>query len=87
MMEDRFPSAGAAGGKRKAGLFTDTYGILLKGGIKNTMTRQEAVNFLVKKPYKFGQMIGFSKLTKIHNCWMRKMLSGTGDYTLQGHRG
>ena len=58
-----------------------------KGGIKNTMTRQEAVNFLVKKPYKFGQMVGFSKLTDVHNGWMRHMLTGDKDYTLQGHRG
>jgi hypothetical protein len=51
------------------------------------MTRQEAVNFLVKKPYKFGQMVGFSKLTDVHNGWMRHMLTGDKDYTLQGHRG
>lgn len=51
------------------------------------MTRQEAVNFLVKKPYKFGQMVGFSKLTDVHNGWMRNMLTGDKDYTLQGHRG
>ena len=83
----RFPSADAAGGRRKAELFTGFCGTLQKGGIKNTMTRQEAVNFLVKKPYKFGQMVGFSKLTDVHNGWMRHMLTGDKDYTLQGHRG
>lgn len=51
------------------------------------MTRSEAVRFLIRKPYKFGQMVGFTKLTEIHNGWMRKMLTGAGDYTLQGHRG
>lgn len=50
------------------------------------MTRAEAVRFLIRNPYKFGHMVGFTKLTKIHNGWMRKMISGTGDYTLQGHR-
>ena len=50
------------------------------------MTRNEAVRFLVRNPYKFGHMVGFGKLTKIHNGWMRKMISGSGDYTLQGHR-
>lgn len=50
------------------------------------MTRNEAVRFLVRNPYKFGHMVGFGKLTEIHNGWMRKMVSGSGDYTLQGHR-
>ena len=50
------------------------------------MTRKEAVRFLIRTPYKFGHMVGFTKLSGIHNGWMRKMISGTGDYTLQGHR-
>lgn len=50
------------------------------------MTRNEAVRFLVRNPYKFGHMVGFGKLTEMHNGWMRKMISGSGDYTLQGHR-
>ena len=50
------------------------------------MTRADAVRFLVRTPYKFGHMVGFTKLTQIHNGWMRKMISGEGDYTLQGHR-
>lgn len=51
------------------------------------MTRADAVRFLVRSPYKFGHMVGFTKLTEIHNGWMRRMIGGTGDYTLQGHRG
>ena len=51
------------------------------------MTRKEAVDFLLKHPEKFGQMVGFTKLTELHGGWMRKMLSGKGDMTLQGHRG
>ena len=51
------------------------------------MTRAEAVNFLVKHPEKFGHMMGFTKLKPIHGQWMRKMLMGKGDMTLQGHRG
>ena len=51
------------------------------------MTRAEAVNFLVKHPEKFGVMVGFTKLKSIHGKWMRKMISGVGDMTLQGHRG
>lgn len=50
------------------------------------MTRNEAVRFLVRTPYKFGHLVGFTKLTEMHNGWMVKMLSGDGDMTLQGHR-
>lgn len=51
------------------------------------MTQQDAVSFLVRHPAKFGHAIGFTKLSKIHNGWMRKMLTGKGDKTLQAHRG
>lgn len=52
------------------------------------MTRKEAVDFLVRHPEKFGRMVGFTKLKKVpHGDWMRKMISGKGDMTLQGHRG
>ena len=51
------------------------------------MTRIEAVRFLTRHPEKFGQMVGFTKLTEMHGQWMREMISGTGDMTLQGHRG
>jgi len=52
------------------------------------MTRQEAVKFLTRHPEKFGVMVGFTKLKKLHGDWMRKMLDIQGpDMTLQGHRG
>lgn len=51
------------------------------------MTRTEAVNFLIKKPYKFGRLLGFTKLTKLHNGWIIKMLKAKDDETLQAHRG
>lgn len=51
------------------------------------MTRSEAVKFLTTKPYKFGRLLGFTKLTKLHNTWMRKMLLAKKDETLQAHRG
>lgn len=50
------------------------------------MTRNEAVNFLTRYPEKFGRMVGFTKLKELHRQWMRKMLLGKGDMTLQGHR-
>ena len=51
------------------------------------MDRADAIRFLVRTPYRFGHMVGFTKLTEIHNGWMRHMISDDGDYTLQGHRG
>lgn len=51
------------------------------------MTRSEAVKFLKTKPYKLGHMLGFTKLTILHNAWMIKMLTSKKDETLQAHRG
>lgn len=51
------------------------------------MTREDAVNFLLKKPYKLGHLIGFSLLTMLHNEWIVDMIKGTEDKTLQAHRG
>ena len=51
------------------------------------MTRSEAVKFLTRYPEKFGRLVGFTKLKELHGRWMRKMLLGKGDMTLQGHRG
>lgn len=52
------------------------------------MTRTDAVRFLTRHPEKFGVMVGFTKLKKLHGDWMRKMLDIQGpDMTLQGHRG
>lgn len=50
------------------------------------LTRQQAVNFLRNHPVKFGQMLGFTKLTELHNGWIKKMAFGKKDHTLQGHR-
>ncbi len=50
------------------------------------MTRKQAINFLKKHPVKFGQMLGFTKLTDLHNGWIQDMAYGMEDDTLQGHR-
>ena len=50
------------------------------------MTREQAVNFLRYRPAEFGRMLGFTKLGRIHNGWIKKMAYGREDYTLQGHR-
>ena len=51
------------------------------------MTRQEAVNFLITRPLDFAHMLGFNKLTDLHNDWIIDMMLGKEDATLQGHRG
>lgn len=51
------------------------------------MTRQQAVDFLITKPYKLGHLLGFTKLTELHNKWIIDMLRGKEDKTLQAHRG
>lgn len=51
------------------------------------MTRQQAIDFLKYKPYKFGHLLGFTKLTPLHNEWIIDMVRGKGDKTLQASRG
>lgn len=50
------------------------------------MTRNDAVQFLKNKPYKFGHMLGFTKLTTLHNDWIRQMLCGKDDMSLAASR-
>lgn len=50
------------------------------------MNREQAVNFLRYRPAEFGRMLGFTKLGRIHNDWIKEMAFGRDDHTLQGHR-
>ena len=51
------------------------------------MTRQQAVNFLLDHPVELAHSLGFTKLTELHNGWIRDMVIGRDDATLQSHRG
>lgn len=51
------------------------------------ITRRQAVEFLRDKPVKYAHLLGFSKLVAIHNEWIREMVIGKADYTLEAHRG
>ena len=51
------------------------------------MTRQQAVEFLLANPYKLGHLLGFTRLTELHNVWLKEMIRGNEDKTLQAHRG
>lgn len=51
------------------------------------LNRQEAIQFLLEYPYLFGHLLGFKDLTELHNEWIKSMVLGEGDDTLQAHRG
>lgn len=51
------------------------------------LTRDQALNLLIKNPVKFAHILGFTKLTDLHNEWIKKMVRGKEDYTLMAHRG
>ena len=50
------------------------------------LTKQQAVEFLRYRPAEFGHLLGFDRLTAMHNDWIIKMAYGKEDHTLQGHR-
>lgn len=51
------------------------------------LTRSDAVQFLLRIPYKLGHQLGFTDLREFHNEWLTDMILGEGDETLQAHRG
>ena len=51
------------------------------------MTRKQAVKFLLDSPVKYAHMLGFNKLSDLHNDWIIEMIRGQEDYTLEAHRG
>ena len=51
------------------------------------MTRQQAIEFLKYNPVKFAKMLGFTKLSSLHNKWIVDMVRGKEDKTLQSSRG
>lgn len=51
------------------------------------MTRREAIEFLTTRPVDLAHKLGFSLLTELHNEWIRDMVLGLEDKTLQAHRG
>ena len=47
----------------------------------------EIVTWFLEHPEELGRQVGFRDLTPLHGEWIREMISGTEDYTLQAHRG
>lgn len=58
---------------------------------RTNKTRKEdsfhAVKELLKHPEKIGHAVGFTDMTALHGEWIREIVFGTEDYTLQAHRG
>lgn len=49
--------------------------------------RKSAIKALTLEPYRFGHKVGFTRLTELHNEWIKWMIFGDEDGTLQAHRG
>lgn len=49
--------------------------------------RQDLIDFIRRCPKDIAAKIGYDKLTGLHNGWIRDMVFGTEDRTLQAHRG
>ncbi len=45
------------------------------------------IQVLLEHPEKIGIGVGFENLTPMHGEWIRQMVFGEEDYTLQAHRG
>lgn len=49
--------------------------------------QKDALDLIIHDPAEIGRRYGFTDLTDLHNGWIREMLLGTDDATIQAHRG
>ncbi len=47
----------------------------------------DMITFFLEHPEELGRLVGFRDLTPLHGEWIREMVCGKDDYTLQAHRG
>ena len=59
---------------------------ILKVWLKKMIDKRKLVKSLLKNPVKYARMLGFDKLTDLHNEWIREMVKGKEDETLMSHR-
>ena len=50
-------------------------------------TREQILELLWERPIEIAHWVGYDRMTDLHNDWLRQMLYGDDDYTLQAHRG
>lgn len=51
------------------------------------MTEQEKARWFIQHPVELGHMLGYRDLRPFHGEWIRRMVLGEEDMTLQAHRG
>lgn len=51
------------------------------------MTEQEKAAWFIEHPVALCKQLGYNQMTDMHGEWIRKMVMGTDDMTLQAHRG
>lgn len=51
------------------------------------MQKQEVIELLRDYPYKVGHLVGFTKLTTLHNDWIKEFIYSPNDSTTKAHRG
>ena len=65
----------------KRSVWADSRSVLPKVG-------QDAIALMMRRPAELGRMLGYDRLTdELHGRWMRDIIAGEGDLTLQAHRG
>lgn len=52
-----------------------------------TADQQAVARLLIEHPARYGHLLGYDRLTDLHNTWIRDMVMGREDATLQAHRG
>ena len=52
-----------------------------------TEEQKKTILWLRNRPVEFAHVLGFDKLDELHNEWIRDMVYGVDDETLQAHRG
>jgi len=57
------------------------------GNKKRRRDPKAAVKEMLKHPEQIGRRVGFGDLTPLHGMWIREIVFGREDYTLQAHRG
>ena len=51
------------------------------------MTAQEKARWFIAHPAALGRALGYEDFTDLHGTWIKKMVTASGDMTLQAHRG
>lgn len=52
-----------------------------------TVSKEELVKTLKEKPYLVAHKLGYNDFTELHNEWLKMLIYGKENFTLQAHRG